>query len=80
VQLDDRDAVAAKLKAVGIPTAVHYPMPLHRQPAYRDLTRSVNGLDNAERVATRVLSLPIHPYIGAETQERIAAELIRAVA
>jgi UDP-2-acetamido-2-deoxy-ribo-hexuluronate aminotransferase len=80
VQVDDRDAVAAKLKAVGIPTAVHYPMPLHRQPAYRDLTRSVNGLDNAERVATRVLSLPIHPYIGAETQERIAAGLIRAVA
>ena len=80
IQLDRRDAVAGALKAEGIPTAVHYPLPLHRQPAFAPLCRAAGGLEEAERLASRVLSLPLHPYISAETQARIAAAVLNAAA
>jgi UDP-2-acetamido-2-deoxy-ribo-hexuluronate aminotransferase len=80
VQVDNRDGVAAKLKDAGVPTAIHYPVPLHWQPAYRDLCRISGSLAHSEKVAGRVLSLPMHPFIGASTQERIVAELFKAAA
>jgi dTDP-4-amino-4,6-dideoxygalactose transaminase len=67
----DRDAVSAKLKAAGIPTAVYYPRSLHRQSAYRDFPVAGNGLPTADRVAGQVLSLPMHPYLDEATQVRI---------
>jgi UDP-2-acetamido-2-deoxy-ribo-hexuluronate aminotransferase len=78
VQVDNRDAVVETLKANGIPTAVHYPIPLHRQPAYKDLCRISSSLKNADRVASRVLSVPMHPYIDPAVQERVAAAVMRA--
>lgn len=80
VQVENRDAVAASLKVQGIPTAIHYPVPLHWQPAYKSLCRISGSLTNAERVASRVLSLPLHPYIGEDTQQRIASALLEAAA
>lgn len=71
IQLDDRDAVAARLKAAGIPTAVHYPMPLHEQPAYAAMTRTEGSLDASQRVAGRVLSLPMHGYLGDDVLRRV---------
>ena len=80
VQVNDREAVLARLKAAGVPTAVHYPVPLHQQPAYRDLCRIAGSLKNAETVAARVFSLPMHPYIDFVTQERIIKAVAEAVA
>jgi len=80
VQVDGRERVVAALKAGGVPTAVHYPVPLHQQPAYAGLCRSPEGLAGAEAVARRVLSLPMHPYLDGAALTRIVDTLARAVA
>ena len=79
VQVENRDAVLDRLKDAGIPTAVHYPMPLHRQPAYEGLYRISGTLEKSERVATRVFSLPMYPSIDAQTQVRIVNEVAGAL-
>jgi len=71
----DRDSVAAKLKAAGVPTAVYYPRSLHRQPAYRDFPVAGNGLPGSERLAGQVLSLPMHAYLDEPTQTRVCDTL-----
>ena len=75
----DRDAVAARLKAEGMPTAVYYAKPLHRQTAYRDYPVAGNGLPVSDRLAGEVLSLPMHPYLDEATQDRIAEALREAL-
>ncbi|HTN61736.1 MAG TPA: DegT/DnrJ/EryC1/StrS family aminotransferase [Devosia sp.] len=77
LQVADRDSVIAALKQQGIPTAIHYPIPLHLQPAYRDLCRISGTLKHAEAVAGRVFSLPMHPYLDEATQSAIVAALLR---
>lgn len=67
VQVRDRERVQARLAAAGIPTAVHYPVPLNRQPA----VKSAVDLPIGDAVAEHVLSLPMHPYLIEETQQRI---------
>ncbi len=79
VQVENRDAVLDRLKDAGIPTAVHYPVPLHRQPAYEGLCRISGTLEKSERVATRVFSLPMHPYMDEDTQARIVNEVARSL-
>ncbi len=64
IQVKQRDAIQQKLKAVGIPTAVHYPIPLNRQPAVADASAE---LPVGDAIAQRVMSLPIHPYLGEST-------------
>ena len=76
----DRDAVAARLKTDGIPTAVYYAKPLHLQTAYRDYPVAGNGLPISERLAGEVLSLPMHPYLDEPTQDRIVDALRAAIA
>ena len=76
----DRDALAARLKSAGIPTAVYYPKPLHTQTAYRDYPRAGNGLPMSEQLSAEVLSLPMHPYLDESTQERVVAAVKNAVA
>jgi len=66
-----RDALAAGLKARGIPTAIYYPVPLHRQTAYRAYPVAGNGLPVSERIAHEVISLPMHPYLSESDQDRI---------
>jgi UDP-2-acetamido-2-deoxy-ribo-hexuluronate aminotransferase len=74
VLVDDRAGVVERLKARGIPTAVHYPIPLHRQQAYLSLSRS-GPTPNADDLARRVLSLPMHPDLDLQTQQRIVNAL-----
>ena len=69
----DRDRVAAELKSLGVPTAVYYVKPLHRQTAYRDYPVAGNGLPVSERLSDEVLSLPMHPYLAEPVQDRIIA-------
>ena len=71
----DRDAFQSDLKSAGIPTAVYYPKPLHRQTAYKAYPVAGNGLPVSERLADEVVSLPMHPYLTEEVQDRI----VRAV-
>ncbi len=75
----NRDGVAAKLKAQGIPTAVYYAKPLHQQTAYRHYPSAGNGLPISERLAAEVLSLPMHPYLDASIQNLIASALREAL-
>jgi dTDP-4-amino-4,6-dideoxygalactose transaminase len=80
IRSPDREALRTRLAAAGIPTAIYYPRPLHRQIAYRDFPVAVGGCPIAERIATEVLSLPMHPYLDASTQEKIAGALCAAQA
>ena len=66
-----RDALAAALKAQGIPTAIYYPKPLHRQEAYKHFPMAENGLPVTDRLVDEVLSLPMHAYLDAPTQDRV---------
>jgi dTDP-4-amino-4,6-dideoxygalactose transaminase len=66
-----REAFAAELNAQGIPTAVHYPVPVHRQEAYRRFPVAEGGLPVSERLAGEVISLPMHAYLDAPVQDRI---------
>jgi UDP-2-acetamido-2-deoxy-ribo-hexuluronate aminotransferase len=77
VLADDRDDVARRLGESGIPTAVHYPKPLNRQPAYAAISRS-GDLSNSEALSHTVLSLPMHPYLDPEVQDRIVDALVAA--
>jgi UDP-2-acetamido-2-deoxy-ribo-hexuluronate aminotransferase len=79
IQVQDRDAVIASLNAAGVPTAVHYPVPLHRQPAFESLGHTPGAFPVSEAVASRILSLPMHPYLDAETQQRVVQALSEAV-
>jgi dTDP-4-amino-4,6-dideoxygalactose transaminase len=71
----NRDAVANACKAVGVPTAVYYPIPLHRQSGYQTCPVVPGGCPVADQLAAEVLSLPMHPYLSAADQERVAAAL-----
>jgi dTDP-4-amino-4,6-dideoxygalactose transaminase len=73
-----REAVQAALRAQGIPTAIYYPRPLHRQPAYRD-HHDGSALPASEQLATRILALPIHPDLTEAEVARIAAAVRAAL-
>jgi dTDP-4-amino-4,6-dideoxygalactose transaminase len=74
-----RDGLAAALKAQGIPTAVYYPRPLHRQDAYQDFPLAAGGLPVSERLAQEVISLPMHAYLEPPVQDRIIAAVREAL-
>jgi len=80
IRVQGRDRLAAALARRGIPTAVHYPRPLHRQPAFAHFPSAPDGLPVAETLARRVLSLPIHPDLEAADQIRIIAAVRDLVA
>ncbi|EXS24700.1 DegT/DnrJ/EryC1/StrS family aminotransferase [Acinetobacter pittii] len=72
IQVDNRAEVQEKLKAQGIPTAVHYPIPLNKQPAVADTNVM---LPIGDAIAERVMSLPMHPYLTIDAQEKIVNTL-----
>jgi len=78
VLLGRRDEVAACLKKTGIPTAVYYPIPLHRQTGYRHFPGAEEGLPMSEALAGQVLSLPMHAYLDEATQDRVVAAMREA--
>jgi UDP-2-acetamido-2-deoxy-ribo-hexuluronate aminotransferase len=78
VFVDDRERIQDCLKAAGIPTAVHYPLPLHLQPAYQSRCRVSGSVDLAEDRARRVMSLPMSADLTPEQQGRVVSELLRA--
>jgi len=72
VETQDRDGLAAYLREHGIPTAQYYPRPIHKQSAYANFPIGAGGMKVTEDVATRVIALPMHPYLDEATQTRIA--------
>ena len=79
VSCERRDAMGAALKAEGIPTAIYYPIPLHRQQAYRHYPVGKGGVAVSDRLASEVISLPMHAYLDAATQDRIIDATRRAL-
>jgi len=71
IEHEDRDGLAAHLKAEGIPTAVYYPVPMHMQPAYAGFARGAGGLPVTELIRERVISLPMHADLDEATQDRV---------
>jgi UDP-2-acetamido-2-deoxy-ribo-hexuluronate aminotransferase len=74
-----RDALAAELKAERIPTAIYYPIPLHRQQAYKQYPVGKGGVAVSDRLADEVISLPMHAYLDPPTQDRIIDATRRAL-
>jgi dTDP-4-amino-4,6-dideoxygalactose transaminase len=70
-----RDALLASLKANDIQPAVHYPAPVHLQPAYRGRVRTVGELSATEAAAREILSLPMYPELGSEELEHVVRAL-----
>lgn len=79
MRVPNRDALAAALKAKGVPTAIYYPKPLHQQTAYSKFPCAGNGVPVSERLAGEVLSLPMHPYLEEAVQDRIIAAVREAL-
>ncbi len=71
-----RTRIQEKLKEKGIPTAVYYPKPLHLQTAFADLGYEKGDFPVSEDCASRIFSLPMHPYLSKEDQTRICKELL----
>jgi dTDP-4-amino-4,6-dideoxygalactose transaminase len=74
-----RETLAAALRADGIPTAIYYPIPLHRQQAYKHYPVGEGGVAVSEQLAGEVISLPMHAYLDVPTQDRIIAATRRAL-
>lgn len=72
IRVNNREAVQKKLNEAGVPTAVHYPIPLNKQPAVADPAADLPAGDEAARV---VMSLPMHPYMSEGDQTRVVEAL-----
>lgn len=77
IRVDDRESLQARLKDAGIPTVVHYPTPINRQPAVAD---SRAHLPVGDEVARQVLSLPMHPYLTESQTGLIVRNIVKASA
>lgn len=75
IAASNRGRLAERLKARGVPTAIYYPIPLHRQQAYRSYPIAPGGLAVSERLADEVISLPMHPYLEPAAQDAVVAAL-----
>ena len=79
VRLGDRDGVLEKLRQGGIGAGVHYPLPLHEQPALRHLGMAPDDLPETHKAAGEVISLPMYPELTEDQVERVVAALKKAV-
>lgn len=76
IKVEGRSILQQKLQALGVPTVVHYPVPLHKQPAVR---RSDASCPVSERVCEVVLSLPMHPYLSVEDQSVVVSAVCNSI-
>lgn len=74
-----RDDVADFMKGRGIPVAIHYPRPIHLQPAFRYLGLGPGSFPHSERAAGEVMSLPMHPFISEEEQSLVIETIKEAL-
>ena len=79
VRTEKGRGLGAALQKEGVPTAVYYRIPMHRQPAYAHFPAAGNGLPVSERLAGEVISLPMHAYLDEAAQDRVIAAVRRAL-
>ena len=79
VLIENREIVQKELNEAGIPTAVHYPIPLSRQPAFAYLDKSADSRPVADEIAQHVMSLPMGPTLMINEQRRVVEALSKAV-
>jgi dTDP-4-amino-4,6-dideoxygalactose transaminase len=77
VRVEDREGMMAHLKAAGIGTGIHYPIPLHLQKAYESLGYTTGDFPVCEKIAAQIVSLPMFPQLTAEQQARVAEETLQ---
>ncbi len=77
-QVDDRDAFRDRLFTAGVQTAIHYPLPIHRQPAYLERLRIATSMSVTDRAAGRILSLPVFPELSTESSDFVARATVEA--
>lgn len=80
VEVANRPVFEQRMKEQGIPTAVHYPVALHQQPVFARLGYQTGDFPVSERIASRVVSLPMHPYLSEVQQQQVVAAVRHAVA
>lgn len=76
IKTDRREALAEGLKEKGVPTQIYYPKPLHVQAPYKDAPIPAGGLPVTEALSKTLISLPMHPYLTSDVQDRIIQAVI----
>ena len=71
IRTNRRDGILKFLRSRGVGASVHYPVPVHRQPAYAGRLRGSDELPETERIAGEILSLPIYPELNIDDQQRV---------
>ena len=79
IRIADREKIAERLKSDGIPTAVYYPKCLHEQPVFESLGYKWGDFPESERASREVLSLPMHPFLTTEDQDRVVMAIERSL-
>jgi UDP-2-acetamido-2-deoxy-ribo-hexuluronate aminotransferase len=80
IEVENRATVQQELNAVGIPTAVHYPIPIHLQPVFAHLDLGEGAFPVSEAAGERVMSLPIHGYLSDSDLKRVTSSVIQVLA
>jgi dTDP-4-amino-4,6-dideoxygalactose transaminase len=76
VRSEHRDSLKEFLRERGVGTLIHYPVPIHQQPAYQGRLRCVSSMLNTERVAREILSLPMYPELTSEQVRQVAEKIV----
>jgi dTDP-4-amino-4,6-dideoxygalactose transaminase len=79
IRVEDRDGLIAHLSHGGIGTGIHYPIPLHLQPAYKSLGYQIGDFPITERVSAEIVSLPMFPNLSIDQQRVVVDEVLRFV-
>lgn len=73
IEVDNRETFIKRMAEINVPTAVHYPIPLHLQPVYAPMNLKEGSFPHAEKAAKRVVSLPMHPYLDEATISKVVS-------
>lgn len=79
VEVENRDNFIAKMKEDGIPTAVHYPVPIHHQPIFKKLGYGKIDMPLADNASQKVVSLPMHPYMHSAEQDKVIEAVLENI-
>ena len=79
IEVDNREAFQQLMNQQNIPTAVHYPIAMHQQAAFKNLGYEKGSFPIAEQAARKVISLPIHPYLSEQEQDKVVGALKKAL-
>jgi UDP-2-acetamido-2-deoxy-ribo-hexuluronate aminotransferase len=79
IEVDNRTEFIQRMTEMGVPTSVHYPVPMHLQPVYKHLGFKKGDFPHSERAAERVVSLPMHPYLDEQTQDKIVETVFKCL-